>query len=215
MNTLLFALTVTEGPQIVTGVEITCDNGSPAADSELTAVALAPEQVTLDKTVSPTRPGLPGERTRYDYRIAITNTLSSDLPIRVITDTLPVGFSYVTVVGTEGGLRSPDSITTTGTLTTGQTVIWMYDTPYPTLSAGTSLALTFAVTSTHKLGEYPYCNDAGVFVGGDVGWVIERDLACLGHLEYLIESHVEGVTIVARVRIIDGEPVILSWEIKP
>ena len=215
MHTLIFALTVNEGPQIFTTVDVTCDNGDSTSNSEMTAVALAPEQVTLDKAVSPARPGLPGERTRYDYRIVLTNTMSSDLPIRTITDTLPVGFSYVTVVSSEGGLRSPDSITTTGTVTAGETIIWSYDTPYPTLSAGGSLALTFAVTSTHELGEYPYCNDAGVFVGGDVGWVIERDLACLGHLEYLIESHVEGVTIVARVRIIDGEPVILSWEIKP
>ncbi len=215
VNTLVFALTVTEGPQIMTTVDVTCDNGDPATDNELTAVALAPEQVSLDKTVSPKRPGLPSERTRYDYRIAITNTMSSDLPIRAITDTLPVGFAYVTTVGTEGGLRAPDAVTTTGTLTAGQTVLWTYNTPYPTLGADSAVALTFAVTSTHELGEYPYCNDASVLIGGDVGRIVEPDLACLGHLEYLIESQVEGVTIVARVRIIEGKPVILSWEIKP
>jgi hypothetical protein len=75
--------------------------------------------------------------------------------------------------------------------------------------------VTFVVTSSNDSGVY--CNDAAVTVGGDVGVVAGRDLACvtIGWPIYQIESHVGNLTIVVRMRLEPGGPVVLSWEILP
>ncbi|HEY77387.1 MAG TPA: DUF11 domain-containing protein [Thermoflexia bacterium] len=168
-----------------------------------------PGQVTIDKGVSPSTVNTPGQVVTYTYTITIANAGPSTVRVRLITDTLPSGFTYVTTIGASG-IRYPDAI-----LTNAQDIFWIYNPPYPRLTAGGTATLTFLAVSNNGAGTY--CNSAGVAVGGGVGVVVRDNLACvqIGWPEYLITARVGPLRIQARVRLVSGRPVILSWEILP
>jgi uncharacterized repeat protein (TIGR01451 family) len=147
----------------------------------------------------------PGQLVTYTYTIVITNAGTGPVPVQQITDTLPPGFTYITMTGFSGITRGPDSV-----ITSGRNIAWTYNSPYPTVGAG-SATLTFIASSSDGAG---CCNSAGVMVGGAIGTVAGNDLACIAWPEYVIETQVGGLTIRARVRMEHGRPVILSWQIK-
>jgi uncharacterized repeat protein (TIGR01451 family) len=167
-------------------------------------------QVTIDKAVSPSVVDTPGQLMTHTYVITISNAGPSTIQIEQIADTLPAGFVYITATTVTGGIRTPDSI-----LVSGSDVTWSYNPPRPSISAGSNAILTFRAASSNGSGTY--CNSASVTIRGSIGVVARGNLACVDVTwpVYQIESRVGDVTIVARVRMEPGGPVILSWEILP
>ncbi len=145
----------------------------------------------------------------YTYTITIANAGPSTVHVWLITDTLPNGFAYVATLSTNG-IRFPDSTTVNG-----RNIRWEYSRPPPQLRAGQSATLTFLAVSSNGAGTY--CNSAGVTVGGGIGVVARDNLACvqIGWPEYVIVARAGPLRIRARVRLVNGQPVILSWEILP
>ncbi|MFQ6100203.1 MAG: hypothetical protein ACE5OS_03060 [Anaerolineae bacterium] len=199
-------VTVNGGTTLFNQAEIDCDQDASASDTELTTVVIS-GQITLDKSVSPDRFEWPGELETYEYAITINNAGPSTVTVHQISDTLPTGFTFITNTATSG-IPNPDS-----TEVSRQDITWSYDPTYPSISAGSSVSLTFAVTSTNEAGLY--CNRAGVTIGGDIGVVARDNLACVTIAEpvYEIETRAGDVTLLVRVRLDNGKPVILSWEI--
>ena len=165
--------------------------------------------MTVDKGVSPSAVDTPGEVVTYTYTITIANAGPSTVHVEQITDTLPSGFTYITTTATSG-IRYPDTISVNG-----QTVTWSYSPPRPAIAGGSYATLTFQARSSNGGGTY--CNSVGVTVSGSIGTVARDGLACV-HIswpEYVITAQAGPRRIRARVRLVDGAPVILSWEILP
>ncbi len=162
-----------------------------------------PSQITLDKAVTPAT--FPGAGQPVTYTIMITNAGPSNTRVQQITDTLPAGFTYVTTTATSVS-RFPDAIHVSG-----QTLTWSYSSPRPSIPAGSTATLTFVATS----GATSACNSAGVTIQGSIGLVARSNLACLDWPEYWISAQTGPQTILVRVRLVNGLPVILSWEFLP
>ena len=162
-------------------------------------------QTTIDKSVSPSGVTTPGQVVSYTYTITISNAGPSNVRIGQVADTLPTGFAYST---TTGATDYPDSI-----VVSGQEITWSYDVPLPRIDAEDSFTLIFVATSSNDGGNY--CNSASVTMQ-DGGVISRDDLACVGisYPVYQIEARAGGMTIVARVRMEPGGPVIISWEIR-
>ncbi|MDY7079504.1 MAG: Calx-beta domain-containing protein [Chloroflexota bacterium] len=169
-----------------------------------------PDQVAIDKSVSPQMVQAPGQLITYTYTITISNAGPSSVGVEQITDTLPVGFTYITGTTTTSGMSNPGDPNVNG-----QELTWSYSSPYPRIDSGNHATLTFMVTSSNDSGTY--CNSAGVTIRGVIGIIAKDNMACVNITWpiYQIESRVGGMTIVVRVRIEPGGPVILSWEILP
>jgi len=186
------------------------DTPTPTPTNTSTPTATpVPGQVTIDKGVSPSTVDTPGQVVTYTYTITIANAGPSTVRIRWITDTLPGGFTYITTTATSG-IRFPDAI-----FTNGQDILWLYNPPRPRLNAGGSATLTFLAVSSNGGGTY--CNSAGVAIQGAIGVVARDDLACvqIAWPEYVITSRAGPRLIRVRVRLVNGLPIILSWEILP
>ncbi len=175
----------------------------------VTYSAGVPGQVAVEKGVTPQLSESPGQVVTYTYVITISNAGPSNVSVQQIVDTLPAGFTYVTTTATSG-IRFPDSI-----VSAGSSVTWSYNTPYPRISAGAFATLTFVATSSNSVGSY--CNTVAVTCGGSIGTVTQSNLACvtIRWPTFDIEAEVLGLRIIVRVRIENGQPVILSWEIIP
>jgi uncharacterized repeat protein (TIGR01451 family) len=138
------------------------------------------------------------------YTILITNAGPTSVPVQQITDTLPAGFTYITTT-VASVIGAPNTI-----LVSGQSITWSYITP-PLIPPNSTATLTFVATT----GANPACNYAGVTIQGSIGIVARGGLACLGWPEYLITAQAGSQTIRVRVRLVNGLPVILSWEFLP
>jgi uncharacterized repeat protein (TIGR01451 family) len=202
-GTIVVTVKVNGGATLVNLAQIGSDQGVSSGVTEWTTVVV-PGQVRIDKSVSPSTVNTSGLVT-FTYTIVITNAGSGPVPIQQITDTLPPGFTFITTTGLSGITRVPDSV-----IASGQNVAWTYTLPYPIVGVGNA-TLTFIATSSNGVG---YCNNAGVTIGGAIGIVARDNLACIAWPEYVVETHAGGLTIRARVRMINGQPVILSWEIR-
>ena len=101
--------------------------------------------------------------------------------------------------------RPPDSV-----ITSGQSIVWSFNSSPTFIGAGRA-TVTFIAASSNGAG---YCNSAGVTIGGALGIVAGNNLACIAWPIYEIETHIAGLTIRARVRMENGRPVILLWEIR-
>ncbi len=193
---------VNGGATLLNQAQIGCDQGVSGGVMEQTTVVV-PNQVSIGKTVSPSTVDTTGLMT-FTYTLVITNT-GSAVPVQQITDTLPPGFTYLTTTGVSGITRPPDSV-----ITNGQNIAWTYTAPYPSIGGGRA-TVTFIAASSNGAG---YCNSAGVTIGGAIGIVAGNNLACIAWPIYEIETHIAGLTIRARVRMENGRPVILLWEIR-
>jgi uncharacterized repeat protein (TIGR01451 family) len=162
----------------------------------------SPGQVTITKTVSSR--DLVGAGQPVTYTITILNAGPSTAHVQQITDTLPAGFTYVTTTATSG-MRLPDA-----TSAAGQAITWSYGPPYPTIAGGSSASLTFVAASSGGGG----CNSAGATISGSIGVVAQSDMACVGWPEYWITAQAGSQTLWVHVRMVNGEPIILSWEFR-
>jgi len=99
---------------------------------------------TITKTASTANVAVSG---LVDYTLTISNTLTQDLTISSIDDSLPDGFS---VVSTTGGTLAPTSIPSPGAV---GAVRWSFS-PAVTLAAGTSGTLSFSARAGSVAGNY-------------------------------------------------------------
>ncbi len=160
-------------------------------------------QVTIGKSVSPSTPGQFGQF--VTYTIAISNAGPSSVQVVQITDTLPAGFVYSTTVGATG-IDVPDTV-----VVNGQQITWSFSPGQDRkIGADETATLTFVAQSGASGG----CNSAGVTIQGQIGVVAAPDLACLWP-EYYVTSRSGSHTIRVHVRLVAGQPVILSWEFLP
>jgi uncharacterized repeat protein (TIGR01451 family) len=167
---------------------------------------VAPNQVTIGKTVSSSTLPEPGKSLTYTYAITIHNAGPSTVSVQQITDTLPMGFTYITTTTGFGDILYTGSISTSG-----QAITWTYTSAY--IPGGNTATLTFQARASGSFTLAQYCNNAGATVPG-LGVISIGDSACVGWPIYEIETHVAGLTIRARVRMENGRPVILLWEIR-
>jgi uncharacterized repeat protein (TIGR01451 family) len=164
-------------------------------------------EVLPDKSVQRPRPGSvdPGEV--VTYTITIRNTGSSRPRLQVVTDTLPADFVYQGDVGYSTCTPSSSPpLGQSGTLT------WQYS-PFCRLEPDESVTISFLASAAPSPGEA--CNAVSFWVRGADSPVSRTDLACVvvAWPEYLITTQAGSQLIQARVRMVGGQPVILSWEI--
>ena len=166
----------------------------------------APTQVAINKRVWPSTADAPGRETTYVYTITVRNGSTGTLQIEEIEDTLPVGFSYLT---TTLALGNPYTATWDG-----QTAAWSYGPPFPSVSSGGTVTMSFLATAS--VGSGTYCND--VVVSSVDGTTFAReDLACVWvpWPVYEIISQAGSQRIKARVEMKDGQLELISWEFLP
>ena len=201
-HTIVVTVHVNGGTTLTNKVTMTSTQGVSATATAINTTVVA-GQVSIGKTVMPTT--FPGAGQWVTYTILITNAGPTSVPVQQITDTLPVGFTYVTTTATSV-IRFPEAINVSG-----QTITWSYSPLRPSIPAGSTATLTFVATT----GVNPACNSAGVTIQGSIGLVAADNLACLGWPEYLITAQTGSQTIRVRVRLVNNLPVILSWEFLP
>ncbi|MEA3397763.1 MAG: Calx-beta domain-containing protein [Chloroflexota bacterium] len=179
--------------------------GSPSS-AVLTIVNDDVPVVGVDKAVSPSTVPVAGQLVTHTYIITITNNGVSTIKVQQITDTLPSGFTFIT---TTAASELPDSV-----VTSTQSITWSYSAPLPSISSGDIFTLTFMATSNTGGGEF--CNSAGVTIWKDTVFA-ETDLACVivAWPVYEITAQASSQTIRVRVRMVNGQPVIISWEFLP
>lgn len=188
-------------------VSLEACNATPTPTPTPTTATPISGQVTIDKGVSPSTVNTPGQVVTYTYVITIANAGPSTVHVEQITDTLPSGFSYITTTGTSR-IRYPDYISVNG-----QTVTWSYYPPPPSIGGGDYATLTFLAVSSNDGGTY--CNRAGVTIRGSIGVVARDNLACvqIAWPEYVVTAQAGSRLIRAHLRLVNGLPVIVSWEI--
>ncbi len=179
--------------------------GSPSS-AVLTIVDGDVPLVGIDKDVSPSTVQVAGQLVTHTYTITITNNGGSTIKVQQITDTLPTGFTYIT---TTAASKLPNSV-----ITNTRSITWSYSVPLPSISSGDIFTLTFIATS--NTGGGTFCNSAGVTIWKDTVFA-EADLACVtvAWPVYEITAQAGSQTIRARVRMVNGQPVILSWDFLP
>jgi uncharacterized repeat protein (TIGR01451 family) len=207
-GTIVVTVTVNGGALLTNRADIGCDQGVSGSVTEETSV-LAPGQVTINKEVSPSTVQVAGLLVTHIYTITISNAGPSTVRVRQITDTLPAGFTYIATTATSV-IPYPDTISVSG-----QDITWSYRAPRPAIPARNSATLTFVATSTTDGGAY--CNSAGVTIQGSIGVVARDNLACVtvAWPMYEIVTRAGPLAIQVRVRMVNGQPVILSWEFLP
>lgn len=186
------------------GVDST--TGTPINSLITTSNPATVYEIVPEKTAQSTFPGYatPGEA--VIYTIALRNTGAAASDIAAIGDTLPAGFRY--------GETLASSCTVNSTPTAGQTGTLTWTTTACSLSSGAAVTLRFTAIAPATPGHY--CNTVG-YTPTSGSPVTRGGLACVtvAWPEYEIVSRVGALRIVARVRLINNHPIILSWEIEP
>ncbi|HEC36203.1 MAG TPA: isopeptide-forming domain-containing fimbrial protein, partial [Anaerolineae bacterium] len=150
----------------------------------------------ITKTVAPETVGA-GQAVTY------TIVITGSRQFLVITDTLSAGFTYVTNTTVYNG--SPF----TNPAVNGQTLSWNFGSPQ-----NVPATLRFVATASSNPGIY--YNDAGVtLVAGQVFTTGPTAPVTVGWPVFEIVASAGGQTIRVRVRMVNGLPVILSWEFLP
>lgn len=162
--------------------------------------------IVPDKTVQSAFTGYASPGEALIYTIALRNTGSAASSIASIADTLPAGFRY--------GETLASSCTVSSAPTAGQTGALTWTTTACSLSGGSTVTLRFTAVAPAAPGRY--CNAIG-YTPTSGSPVTRAGLACvtIAWPEYEIVSRVGALRIVTRVRLVNGNPIILSWEIRP
>ncbi|MEA3309025.1 MAG: hypothetical protein U9Q70_05885 [Chloroflexota bacterium] len=197
------------GTNTWTGNATGSDAGTPTNSLSTTSNPVTVYEVLINKSLQAPfyATAAPGEF--VTYTITLENTSSGNAKLITITDRLPSGFAY--------GEKITDSCHFDSTPTSGETglLTWTYaGNNNCSLNSGATATLSFTATVASTPNRY--CNTAGYMLKNKP--LIERsDLACVtvAWPEYEIISQIGSLTIIATVRIINGQPTILSWEIQP
>lgn len=188
------------GRDALTGAQV---SSAPTTSNAVTVYDIVPEKVARTSS-----PGYAQPDETFTYEITLRNTSNQNVTLQSLRDTLPAGVSYVETVGATVPPLPPT--------VAGQTVTWNWDPSgmAPTIRAHDVFTLTFRA----RVGNTPgtYCNTvAFTRLSGDT--TLRTHLACfdLGWREFNIIAQAGNQRIRVHVRLVNGRPIILSWEYLP